>query len=249
LNRVNAPDEQHIRSMFDGLVERYDLVNDVLSLGLDRWWRRMASAALEAAPGERVLDLGCGTGRLGALLAARLRVVGLDLSGAMLAKARQRPIGWLGLVQGSAFRLPFREASFDAAASAFVLRNLNDLPRAFAEVARVVTPGGRVAFLDLTEPSLPSVGRLFDMYFRRAAPALGALVGRREEYRYLVRSLGHLPPSGELCEMLNRSGFVSCMAKPLTGGVVTLFTATRRIPLSDDNQGRPNGAPIDRRSR
>jgi demethylmenaquinone methyltransferase/2-methoxy-6-polyprenyl-1,4-benzoquinol methylase len=246
---VDAPDEQHIRSMFDGLVERYDLVNDVLSLGLDRWWRRVASAALEVAPGERVLDLGCGTGRLGALLADGLRVVGLDVSGAMLAEAMQRPIGWLGLVQGSAFRLPFKEASFEAAASAFVLRNLDDLPRAFAELARVVAPGGRVALIDLTEPSHPLMGRMFDMYFRRAAPAIGALVGRREEYGYLVRSLKHLPPSGELCEMLSRGGFVECSAKPLTGGVVTLFTATRGVPAQSDNQGRPHEAPIDRRSR
>lgn len=213
--------------MFDGLVERYDLMNDVLSLGLDRWWRRAAAAALEVAPGERVLDLGCGTGKLGILLSSHHPITGVDVSEAMLREARRRSAGRLRLVQGSAFRLPFREASFGAAISAFVLRNLDDLPVAFAELGRVLAPGGGIALLDITEPSRPWVRRLFDAYFRTAAPALGALVGKRTEYLYLVRSLTHLPPPSEVCEMLGRAGFVGCRARPLTGGMVTLFTATR----------------------
>jgi demethylmenaquinone methyltransferase / 2-methoxy-6-polyprenyl-1,4-benzoquinol methylase len=141
--------------MFDSLVERYDLLNDVLSVGLVRWWRRSTAAALGSNSGMRVLDLGCGTGRLGARLSPRHRVIGLDVSGPMLAEARRQSPGWLGLVQGSAFRLPFRDASFDGSASAFVLRNLDDLPKALSELARVVAPGGRVALLDITEPSRP----------------------------------------------------------------------------------------------
>jgi demethylmenaquinone methyltransferase/2-methoxy-6-polyprenyl-1,4-benzoquinol methylase len=213
--------------MFDGLVGRYDLLNDVLSVGLDRWWRRAAAAALQAAPGDRVLDLGCGTGRLGALLSARHPVTGVDVSFAMLRRARRRSAGRLALVQGSAFRLPFADDSFRGAVSAFVLRNLDDLPAAFAELARVVAEGGGIALVDITEPSRPWVRRLFDGYFGVAAPALGALVGKREEYGYLVRSLAHLPAPEELGEMLSRAGFVECKARALTGGMVTLLSATR----------------------
>jgi demethylmenaquinone methyltransferase / 2-methoxy-6-polyprenyl-1,4-benzoquinol methylase len=215
--------------MFDGLVERYDLLNDVLSLGLDRWWRRAAAAAVEVSPGARLLDLGCGTGRLGILLAARHPVTGLDVSRAMLREARRRYDGRLSLVQGSAFRLPFGDAIFGGAVSAFVLRNLDDLPGAFAELARVVAPGGGLAVVDITEPARPRVRKLFDAYFETAAPALGALVGRRAEYRYLVRSLAQLPPPEEICRMLDGAGFHRCSARPLTGGMVTLFTAVREV--------------------
>ena len=213
--------------MFDGLVERYDLLNDVLSFGLDRWWRRAAAAALQFAPGDRALDLGCGTGRLGALLSARHPVTGLDVSFAMLRRARRRSAGRLALVQGSAFRLPFADGVFGGAVSAFVLRNLDDLPAAFAELARVVADGGGIALIDITEPPRPWVRRLFHAYFSVAAPAVGALVGKREEYGYLVRSLAHLPAPEELCEMLTRAGFVECRARALTGGMVTLLVATR----------------------
>ena len=231
---ARAPDEASIRSMFDGLVERYDLLNDVLSLGMDRWWRRSAAAALDADPGSRILGLGCGTGRLGELLAPRHPVTGVDVSSGMLSRARRRAPGRLSLVQGSAFRLPFRQGSFGGAVSAFVLRNLDDLTTAFAELARVVAPGGRVVLLDITEPSRASVRRAFGAYFRTAASAVGAAVGKREEYRYLVDSLVHLPPPKEMCQMLSGAGFVGCSARPLTGGVVTLLSALRgpRDPIS-----------------
>jgi len=224
-----APDEQRIRSMFNGLVGRYDLLNDVLSFGLDRWWRRAAIAALQATSGSRMLDLGCGTGRLGIQLSESHPVTGLDLSVAMLKEARRRYGGRLNLVQGSAFHLPFADAAFGGAVSAFVLRNLDDLPAAFAELARVTAPGGGIALVDITEPSHPMVRRIFDAYFGRAAPAVGALVGKRDEYRYLVRSLAHLPSPPDLCEMLRDAGFDRCRAKPLTGGMVMLFAATRRV--------------------
>src|SRR5262245_20528495 len=130
------PDEQRVRRMFDGLVPRYDLVNDVLSMGLDRWWRRAVVSALDLRPSDRVLDLGCGTGVLTSAVAARSAiVVGVDVSAAMLGRARQRLGGRTGvaLVQGSAFRLPFRDGTFTAVASAFVLRNLDDLSAAFEQ--------------------------------------------------------------------------------------------------------------------
>ena len=216
--------------MFDDVAPRYDLINDVLSLGLDRWWRRVAARTVAdaAAPGARVLDLGCGTGRLGALLAGRARVVGVDVSRAMLSHARAAAPPFAGLVQASAFRLPFADASFGAVASGFVLRNLEDLGGAFREMARVTAPGGAVVALDITGPSDRRLRRLFDAYFGIVAPALGGLIERREAYRYLVRSLAQLPSPPELCTLLEGAGLTAAHARPLTWGTATLFTARVR---------------------
>ena len=213
--------------MFDQVVPRYDLLNDLLSLGFDRWWRRRTAAAVAVPRGSIVLDLGCGTGRLGELLAARCRVVGMDVSPAMLAAARRRLGPRVRLVQGSAFGLPFPDRSVDGAVSGFVLRNLDDLPAAFAELARVLRPGGPVALVDITEPRGRVAGRLFDAYFSKAAPALGWLVGRREAYGYLARSLAQLPPPGEVSAMLDAAGFEAVATRPLAPGMVTLWTARR----------------------
>jgi demethylmenaquinone methyltransferase/2-methoxy-6-polyprenyl-1,4-benzoquinol methylase len=215
--------------MFDGVAGRYDLLNLILSLGLDHAWRRAAARAAATRPGHVVLDLGCGTGDLSAALARRgVRVIGLDASAGMLSEAAARTLRGVDLLRGSAFRLPFHDGVFGAVASAFVLRNLDDLPAAFRELARVTRPGGRLALVDITEPPWRVLRRGFDAYFRMAAPALGALGGHAGEYRYLVRSVAHLPPATDLCADLRRAGFDRVRARPLTGGVVTLFTGDRR---------------------
>jgi demethylmenaquinone methyltransferase / 2-methoxy-6-polyprenyl-1,4-benzoquinol methylase len=232
--------------MFDGLVERYDLLNRLISLGLDRGWRRAAIRAVAPAASDRILDLGCGTGDLLALVAGERPVganpgavraqasaapggvwpVGVDVSAAMLGRARGRLGERAGLVRGSAFELPFGSGVFQGAVSAFVLRNLRDLERAMAELARVLAPGARIALLDATEPH-PALRPAFDLYFRLAAPALGALAGRRGAYQYLAASLAQIPTPAEMCRLLAAAGFAECAARPLTLGMVTLFTARR----------------------
>jgi demethylmenaquinone methyltransferase/2-methoxy-6-polyprenyl-1,4-benzoquinol methylase len=223
--------------MFDGIADRYDLLNGLLSFGLDRRWRVAAARAVEPGVwcGGRVLDLGCGTGELALTVARRATwatVTGVDLSPGMLGLARRRIADSrharvITLVRGSAFALPFADAAFRAAVSGFVLRNIDGLAEAFTELARVVRPGGRIALVDVTEPPNPVLRRVFDAYFGAAAPALGALAGRREAYRYLVRSLAQLPPPAEVCRLLTLAGFDQAAARPLTGGIVTLFTAVR----------------------
>jgi demethylmenaquinone methyltransferase/2-methoxy-6-polyprenyl-1,4-benzoquinol methylase len=162
------------------------------------------------------------------LAAVGARPVGVDLSGGMLHEARRKLGSGPALVRGSAFALPFRDRTFAGATSGFVLRNLDSLPQAFAQLARVIEPGGRVALVDITEPRNHVLRRAFDAYFGTVAPAMGALIGKRDAYRYLVRSLAQLPPPSEVAAMLERAGFDDADARPLTGGVVTLFTGTRR---------------------
>jgi len=224
--------------MFDRVAGHYDLLNDLLSWGLDRWWRRTTARAVASPsePGDWVLDLGCGTGRLGLLLAGRMRVAGVDLSHSMVVAGRRnarRRGERIAFVEGSAFRLPFPAGVFASAVSGFVLRNLDDLPSSFAELHRVLRPGGTAALVDITEPQQRLVRGLFDAYFGIAAPALGSLVGRGDEYRYLVRSLANLPAPGEVCDLLRGAGFDRCHARPLTGGVAMLFTATKPASSPD----------------
>ena len=238
-----APPERRVQAMFDDIVERYDLVNGLLSLGLDGGWRRAAIRAVHLEPGDRALDLGCGTGdlTLGTLRTSPWSLAtGVDISHAMLSAARRRAEtdangASASFVRGSAFRLPFRDGAFAGAVSGFVLRNLDDLPGAFAELARVIRPGGRIGLIDVTEPRIRALRTLFDAYFRVAAPALGAMVGKRDAYRYLARSLAQLPSPERVSGMLDEAGFDRAAARPLTGGMVTLFTGVRR-------RGSPVGA-------
>jgi demethylmenaquinone methyltransferase/2-methoxy-6-polyprenyl-1,4-benzoquinol methylase len=210
--------------MFDDIVDRYELLSDVLSLGFDRRWRRHAAGAVRQPSGSWVLDVGCGTGALGARLAPPYRVVGVDLSEAMLRAARERGRP-MGLVQASAFRLPFGDASFAAAVSAFVLRNLHDLPAAFAELARVVRPAGDLSIVDITEPRNRAWRGLFDAYFSVAAPLAGRFSRSPDVYRYLARSLPQLPPPERVGELIEAAGFEAVRHRVLAPGMVTLWTA------------------------
>jgi demethylmenaquinone methyltransferase/2-methoxy-6-polyprenyl-1,4-benzoquinol methylase len=213
-----------VRAMFDRIAPRYDLVNRVMTFGLDVRWRRRTVQALGVAPGGLVLDLGCGTGDLCRELAAhRSRAIGIDLSRGMLAAARTTA----PLVQADVLRLPVRDGAADGVTCGFTLRNLADLDTFLAEVARVLRPGGRVALLEVDQPSSPVLRAGHRVYFGRVVPRIGAVLSDGAAYRYLPRSVSYLPPPPELLARLTGAGFRNARRIPLTAGIAQLLVGTR----------------------
>lgn len=216
-----------VEAMFDRIAPRYDLMNRLMTFGIDRVWRRRAIAALALRPGDRVLDLGCGSGDLAVEAeAAGARVVGLDCSAGMLRTARGRGVR-CGLVRGDALALPLADAAVDAVVSGFALRNFVDLPPAFAESARVLRPGRRIALLEVDRPASALLRFGHGVYFRRVVPLLGALLADRAAYAYLPKSTAYLPDEPTLFAMLAAAGFVGVQKHALLGGAAQLLTAER----------------------
>jgi demethylmenaquinone methyltransferase/2-methoxy-6-polyprenyl-1,4-benzoquinol methylase len=214
-----------VEGMFDRLAPRYDRMNRIISLGMDKGWRRHTVDALAAVGGGTVLDLACGTGDLCRDLAARgYSPIGLDFSAGMLAAAT---VG-APLVRGDGAVLPFATARADGVTCGFALRNFVDLNAVFAECARVLRPGGRLAALDATVPTNPVMRAGNAVWFRGAVPLLGRLVARdAEAYRYLPKSTAYLPPVEELAARLRTAGFRDVRHTTFTGGSVLLLTGTR----------------------
>ena len=213
-----------VRQMFDAIAGRYELVNGIVSLGMDRGWRRRCIDALELPVGSVVLDVACGTGDLCRELDRRLlRPVGLDLSSGMLAHARSPG----PLVHGDALFSPFRAAAFDGAVSGFALRNVTDLGMLFVELARVTRPGGRISLLDLAEPEA-RILRLGHRLWTNYAVPLSDPALRLGAYRYLPRSFAYLPPASRVVELLEQAGFGAVEHELLSGGISQLYIATRK---------------------
>ena len=213
-----------VRAMFDAIAPRYDLVNRVMTFGLDQLWRRRTVAALALAPGSVVLDLACGTGDLSRLARrAGYRVVGADLSRGMLAANRTG----LPLVQTDGGHLPFPDGAFDGAVCGYALRNFTDLSGTLAETARVLRPGGRVAVLEVDAPRSRAWRAGYDLWFQRAVPAIGAALSDRAAYRYLPRSVAYLPPTPVLRQMFAEAGYSAVGCRPLAGGLSQLLVGTR----------------------
>jgi demethylmenaquinone methyltransferase/2-methoxy-6-polyprenyl-1,4-benzoquinol methylase len=210
--------------MFDTVAPRYDLVNRVMTFGLDRRWRRATVSGLGLDPGQRVLDVACGTGDLcDELRTARYTPVGIDLSIGMLHHGH----GGAPLLQGDALRLPFPSAAFDGAVSGFALRNFAELPAFFDELARVVRPGGRIGLLDVATPTNPVMRAGHRLWFERAVPRIGGALSDPAAYRYLPRSVAYLPPVPAMLDALHAAGFAAVERKALSGGITQLFRATR----------------------
>lgn len=222
--------------MFDAIAPRYDLLNHVLSAGLDRRWRTTAIEALALPRGTRVLDVCTGTGDLAIAAIHRaesVSVVGVDFAGEMLrrALAKVRAAGLsrrISLVRGDAARIPVADGTCGAAMIAFGIRNVAQPERALAELARVVRSGGRLAILEFGQPRIPGIRTLYLWYFRYVLPLVGRFVSRHQSaYSYLPASVGTFPAPPEFARVIERHGFRDVKAVPLTFGIVYLYTAER----------------------
>ena len=225
-----------IAGMFDSIAPRYDLLNRVLSLGLDQRWRRRAVSELLLREGARVLDLCTGTADLALAVASRhpgASLVGVDFSGAMLQHGLQkvRTLGLasrIHLVRGDATRIPLGDASCDGATIGFGIRNVAEPERALAELSRVLRPGARLAILEFGRPRIPGVRTLYSWYFRYLLPAIGRRVSHHQSaYSYLPASVGTFPSPSEFARTVESHAFVNVRAVPLTFGIVYLYVGTR----------------------
>jgi demethylmenaquinone methyltransferase/2-methoxy-6-polyprenyl-1,4-benzoquinol methylase len=208
--------------MFDRIAPVYDVMNRVMTAGLDRRWRRETVREV-VRPGDRVLDAACGTGDL-AIEASRAgaRVVGLDFSGAMLERARRKApeLEWL---QGDLLALPFEDGDFDAATVGFGIRNVADLEAGLRELRRVVRPGGRLGVLEITRPS-GILRPFYSLWFDRVVPLLGKALPGGSAYAYLPASVKRFPPAEELAALMRESGFGGVRFRLLAGSIVALHT-------------------------
>jgi demethylmenaquinone methyltransferase/2-methoxy-6-polyprenyl-1,4-benzoquinol methylase len=214
-----------VRGMFDRIAPVYDVMNHVMTAGLDRRWRRLAASEV-VWPGDRVLDSCCGTGDLAVEDERRGgRVVGLDFSEPMLERARKKS-GAIGWVQGDALALPFEDASFDAATVGFGVRNLADLEGGLHELARVLRPGGKLAVLEITRPK-GLLKPFFRLWFDVLVPFAGRVLPGGKAYTYLPASVRRFPGPDDLSTLLERAGFADVRYRLLGGGSVALHVGTR----------------------
>lgn len=228
-------------AMFDAIAHRYDLVNRVVSFGIDKRWRRKTIAALELAAGHRILDLATGTADM-AIAVARscngVEVVGIDPSNGMLRvgahKVERAGLSdRIALIPGDAQALDLADDSVDGVCMGFGIRNVPDRPSALREIARVTKPGGRVAILELSEPRSGVFGPLARFHVHTLVPWIGALLSRAPQYRYLEQSIAEFPPPDEFAATMETSGLSVLRVAPLTFGVCCLFVGTPKL----DDQG------------
>lgn len=223
-------------AMFDGIAPRYDLLNRLMSFGVDRRWRKKTVAALALGPGGRALDLATGTADIALSIADAYpdtQVVGVDPSVGMLdigrRKIDQRGLGERVTMEvGDAQALRFEDRSFDGVSIAFGIRNVPDRARALREMARVTRLGGRIAILELSEPRGGLIAPLARFHIRTLVPRLGALLSGAREYRYLQESIAAFPPAEEFAELMRASGIEIVKVERLTFGVCHLYVGTPR---------------------
>lgn len=218
-----------VAAMFDSLAGRYDLMNDVLSAGQDRYWRRVVARAVGAAPGEQVLDLAAGTGTSSrAFAGAGARCVACDFSLGMLQAGARKPAARVSFVAGDALAVPFRDQAFDAVTISFGLRNVADPDAALAEMLRVTRPGGRLVICEFSHLPGRSLDAIYTRYLAAALPFVaGRLSGNGEAYSYLAESIADWPAQRELAERIAAAGWRAVRWRNLTMGVVAVHVARR----------------------
>ncbi|MCL2468200.1 MAG: demethylmenaquinone methyltransferase [Micrococcales bacterium] len=220
--------QRDVATMFDTIAPRYDVANDVMSLGHDWSWRRATVRAVGARPGEKVLDVAGGTGTSTAPYADNgARVVACDLSVGMLRQGRHRRPD-LAFVAGDALSLPFGDASFDAVTISFGLRNVPDVHGALAEMLRVTRPGGRLVVCEFSTPRSPLLRAGHELYLRTILPALVRVVSNIDDaYEYLVESILHWPGQLELAAQVRAAGWDQVAYRNLSGGIAALHRGVR----------------------
>lgn len=227
---------EQVEHMFDAIAPKYDLLNRLFSLGIDQGWRRKVIRLLKEEPVERLLDVATGTADL-AIMAARhgaaKAVIGADISEGMLRHGRVK-VGDAGLaervelIRADSAALPFADGAFDAATVAFGARNFEDLERGLREMLRVLRPGGRLIVLEFSRPKGTLMGALFRFYFHRVMPFVGRLVSRDSAaYTYLPKSVDAFPDGEAFLRILERCGAHQASARPVTGGIATIYAARR----------------------
>jgi demethylmenaquinone methyltransferase/2-methoxy-6-polyprenyl-1,4-benzoquinol methylase len=229
-------DKADTPEMFSEIAHRYDLLNHVLSLNIDRLWRKALVRSAEASGCDRILDAATGTADVAIAFANALpdcRVVGIDRSRRMLAVGnekilRRRLEGRVQLREGDVMRLPFRDEEFDVVSIAFGLRNLPDYSNGVSEMTRVLKPGGRLLILEFSPPSRGLYSRVYGFYLRRIIPIVGGIVsGSRAGYRYLASSIGEFPTRDEVVALMRSAHLDDVGAKKLTGGIAYIYRGRR----------------------
>lgn len=227
LNPTAGADPDHVRYMFGAIAHRYDLANHILSCGLDFYWRKRAGKIVASWDPSLVVDLATGTGDVALTLQRtlpRARVLGVDFSEAMLAIAGGK--GVRETLLADAMQLPFEEGSVDAVTIAFGLRNLPDWEGGLREMRRVLRPHGRLLVMEFSIPDMPAWRECYRLYLHHILPLIGGAIAREEDaYRYLGDSIERFPRGVAMLQLLERSGFREAKAEPLTGGIVTIYTA------------------------
>jgi demethylmenaquinone methyltransferase/2-methoxy-6-polyprenyl-1,4-benzoquinol methylase len=226
-----ADKARHVREVFDSVADNYDLMNDLMSFGVHRLWKRFTIGMAELKPGQCVLDLAGGTGDLTRLMAPRVGREGLvvlsDINAAMLGNGRSQLLdkgiaGNVDFAQANAEQLPFRDNCFDLVTMAFGLRNVTDKQQALNSIYRVLRPGGRLLVLEFSRP-VAALKPAYDFYSFSILPKLGRLVARDEaSYRYLAESIRMHPDQQTLRSMMQQAGFENCDYHNLTGGIVAI---------------------------
>ncbi|HEX4708060.1 MAG TPA: bifunctional demethylmenaquinone methyltransferase/2-methoxy-6-polyprenyl-1,4-benzoquinol methylase UbiE [Candidatus Udaeobacter sp.] len=220
----------HVREMFGSIASRYDIANRVLSCGIDFYWRRRAADIAAVWHPHSVADLATGTGDLALALQRRLphaEVTGVDFVREMLEQARRK--GVRKTVLADAMTLPFGTGSFDCVTIAFGLRNLENWGRALAEMSRVLKTSGHLLVLEFSLPTRPLVRAIYRFYLHHCVPVLGSvLTGKKSAYNYLGDSIEEFPSGAAMCELMTQHGFRCATFQPLTGGIVTVYTATKQ---------------------
>ena len=226
-----------VRGVFDSVANRYDLMNDLMSGGAHRLWKRYALSLTNLKPGDRALDVAGGTGDLSIGMSRQVGPTGLvlltDINAAMLGEGRDRLINQglvqnIECVQANAECLPFADASFNCVTIGFGLRNVTDKARALASMRRVLKPGGQLLVLEFSKPVNPALGELYDLYSFSVLPRLGRLVARdADSYRYLAESIRKHPDQETLLGMMREAGLEDCRYYNLTGGIVAVHRGFR----------------------